>query len=111
MAAYTFDYRPDYEAQLSQEPKVNVAKFGDGYEARSAQGINNAPEKWTLKFTTGIGTYPPALAFVQARGAVQPFYWTNAFGVTNTYVCRTWNVQRNPGHVTVSMDFEQVFEA
>lgn len=111
MASTTFDFRPDYQAQLTQEPKVSVTKFGDGYEARIPQGINNAPEKWTLQFTTGSDTYPPALAFVKARGGVEAFYWINGFGETKTFVCRNWRVQRQPGYNIVSMDFEQVFEA
>lgn len=110
MSVYTFNFRPDYDAQLSQEPKVNVTKFGDGYELRVPEGINNAPEKWTLQFSCASVTYPQILAFLQARSAVQSFNWTNPFGQTNTYVARSWRIQRYRGYAVLSVDFEQVFE-
>lgn len=111
MARLTFSYRPDYESTMSQEPAVLTTKFGDGYEQRVANGINNSPEKWSLKFTVGNPVLPSALAFIQARKGVESFYWTNSFGTTNVYVCRRWNLSRGPGKQVLSMEFEQVFEA
>lgn len=111
MARQTFNYRPDYESTLSQQPLVLTAKFGDGYEQRVATGINNTPEKWSLTFTVGNPALPDAVAFLQARRGVESFYWTNSFGVTNVYVCRGWSLSRGPGKQALTMDFEQVFEA
>ena len=111
MARLTFNFRPDYESTLSHEPQVIVTKFGDGYEQRVATGINNSPEKWSLSFTVGNAALPAALAFVQARKGVESFYWTNSYGTTNVYVCRSWSLSRGPGKQTLTMDFEQVFEA
>jgi phage-related protein len=111
MPRQTFSFRPDYDSQLSQEPSVIVTKFGDGYEQRVTTGINNSPEKWSLTFTVGNPALPAALAFVQARKGVESFYWQNSFGVTNVYVCRRWNMSRTPGKQSLSMEFEQVFEA
>lgn len=111
MSRQTFNFRPDYESKLSQEPQVIVTKFGDGYEQRVATGINNQPEKWSLSFTVGNPALPSALAFLQARKGVESFYWTNSFGVQNVYVCRRWTLDRSPGKQSLSMDFEQVFEA
>lgn len=111
MARQTFTWKPDHEESLSQDPTVHIAKFGDGYEQRSATGLNNAPEKWSLSFTVGGSSTPAALAFVQDKKAVDSFYWTNPYGVTKVYVCRSWKVSRRPGYQVVTMEFEQVFEA
>ena len=106
----TFNFRPDYESTLSQEPVVTVTKFGDGYEQRVQTGINNMPQKWSLSFTVGNPAIPDALAFLRARHGVESFYWMNSYGETNVYVCRRWSMSRGPGKQTLSMEFEEVFE-
>ena len=51
------------------------------------------------------------LAFIQARNASESFYWTTPFNQRKVFVCRKWNLVRKEGHIVLSMDFEQVFEA
>lgn len=111
MARLTFNFRPDYDLSLSQEPSVITTKFGDGYEQRTVTGINNAPERWALTFTVGNSALPDALAFVKARNGVESFYWQNSYNTTNVYVCRKWSLSRSPGKQSLSVEFEQVFEA
>lgn len=111
MARQTFNWRPSYDSKLSQEPKVNVTKFGDGYELRSVDGINNNPETWSVEFTRGSASFPDVLAFVQARNGVESFYWTTPFNQQKVFVCRKWALVKKEGHVVLNMDFEQVFEA
>lgn len=111
MSKTTFTWRPEFESQLTQAPKVTTIKFGDGYEQRTPSGINNAPEKWSLQFTVSSAATNSALTFIQARGAVESFYWTNPFGQTKTYICKEWKLSRRQGHNVMNFDFEQVFEA
>lgn len=40
----------DRGAQEQPKPRVLKAQFGDGYEMRMADGINNTPRKWSLVF-------------------------------------------------------------
>jgi len=111
MTRPTFSWHPNYEAKLAQEPKVAVTKFGDGYEQRVPTGINNNPETWSVEFTRSSAAYPDVLTFIQARNAVESFYWTTPFEQTKVFVCRKWDVVRKQGHTVLSMEFEQVFEA
>lgn len=111
MARQTFTWLPEFESQMSQAPSVNITKFGDGYEARVATGINNNPQKWSLQFTMNDANSASALAFVRARNAVESFYWMNPMGETIIVVCRTWKTSRKQGHYVTSLEFEQVFEA
>ena len=41
-----------YDRGVSESPKprVLIAQFGDGYEMRAADGINNTPRSWSLQF-------------------------------------------------------------
>jgi phage-related protein len=111
MARQTFIWQPNYDSKLAQEPSINVTKFGDGYELRSANGINNNAETWTVEFTRSSATYPDVLTFIQARNGLESFYWMTPLGQTKVFVCRKWGMVRKEGHMILSMDFEQVFEA
>jgi len=111
MSKPTFTWLPEYESSLDQAPTVNVTKFGDGYEQRTAQGINNDPQKWTLQLSVSNAGTQDALAFIRARNAVEAFIWTNPLQETGTYVCRSWKLNRKQGVNVLQLTFEQVFEA
>ena len=40
----------DRGIQQNEKPRVLKAQFGDGYEMRVRDGINNTPREWGLKF-------------------------------------------------------------
>ena len=42
----------DKGVMQSAKPRVLQAKFGDGYEMRVRDGINNTPREWSLSFKT-----------------------------------------------------------
>lgn len=106
----TFTWFPEYDAQLSEEPKINVTKFGDGYEQRVLSGINTNPQKWTLQFTMSRADTNDILTFLRARNGIQAFYWTSPLNETITVVCRSWKTGTKQGHIVMNVDFEQVFE-
>ena len=41
---------PDKTLSLSSKPKVRIAKFGDGYQQRIADGLNSIDENFTVSF-------------------------------------------------------------
>ena len=43
---------PDKSMTKSSTPRMRTAKFGDGYEQRIVDGINNLEESYTLNFAT-----------------------------------------------------------
>lgn len=43
---------PDKQLSKASKPRVLTAKFGDGYEQRAVDGINNLAETYTLTFKT-----------------------------------------------------------
>lgn len=111
MARLIFDWTPDVGSTLSQAPKVHVAKFGDGYEARTTFGLNAQPMTWTMAFTRSRVEIVPILEFLQNHKATEAFDWTNPLNQVGIYVCREWKVSHNSGHAILSCGFEQVFEA
>jgi phage-related protein len=107
----TFSWSPDWESSEDSEPKVKVTKFGDGYEARVAEGMNNNPASWKLGFSRDATTIAAIRAFLKARNAIEAFNWTNPFNEAGVYVCRKWSVVRKTGVLVLQAEFQQVFEA
>ena len=105
-----FTWFPDTGHSLSEEPKVEVIRFGDGYEARVQKGMNANPEKWSLQFSKTRVEAGLILDFLRQCGATKPFTWKNPLSKTNTYICRNWKTSIDKGLVQITCDFEQVFE-
>jgi len=110
MTRQTFTWFPEWEASLSQTPQVQVTKFGDGYEARVARGMDNNPETWSLQFTMAAPQLTEIVTFIQARGGVESFIWTTPMSNTGIYVCRKWKTTHRGGIRIMNFDLEQVFE-
>ncbi len=107
----TFDTAPQ-SANLSRQPRVRTARFGDGYEQRVADGINSAPKSWALTFTRPAAEADVVLAFFVARNGVEAFDWTDPEGEAGKYVCREWSSALiGPVAKSITATFEQVFGA
>lgn len=108
-----FTYTPDFGAQAAYKPRVRMAQFGDGYEQRQADGINNRPQAWTLQFNNRDNTETAAIkAFLEARNGVEAFDWTppNEASAIRV-VCREWQASTVRYNLNnLSMAFNQVFE-
>ena len=96
---------------MTMQPSVIQTKFGDGYELRVAQGINFKPRSWSATFSKGSSEAAAILAFLEARGGIESFNWTDPLNNTGTYVCRQWSAGQTVfGVYSVSATFEQIFE-
>ncbi len=109
----TFTYTPDFGAQVTIKPRVRKAQFGDGYEQRMADGINNRPQTWNLQFVNRDNSDTAAiLSFLATRNGVEAFDWTPPNEETAIkVVCREWNKTVTKANLnTVAATFDQVFE-
>ncbi len=117
----TFNFTPDFSAQVAYAPNVLVAKFGDGYEQRVQFGINADPQKWSLSFKSRADAEASAIdAFLQTAGGLSSFFWTPpGQTVALKFVCRKWSKSPVHGNGTaaapayiwdVTVPLEQVFE-
>jgi len=63
--------------QRSSTPKVHTMTFGDGYEQRIADGINNLAQGMTVSFTTRPkAEIDDLVAFFESLGGVTKFRMT-----------------------------------
>lgn len=106
-----FLWSPDVGAQQTVRPTVNQVKFGDGYELRVPVGINFKPRSWQVRFTKGPDEAVQILTFLEERGGVEAFTWTDPMNQLGTYVCREWSsVRIGQAGYQITGTFEQVFE-
>lgn len=109
----TFDWIPDFGYQQTRTPRVRSVKFGDGYEQRTPDGINNDAQKWSVKFQNRTFSESNEIVdFLSARGGWQAFDWIPPFkDDAIRVVCRDWSEETTSYNLrTINATFEQVFE-
>lgn len=108
----TFTYKPDFGASQTRQPRVNAARFADGYEQRATFGLNTNPESWALSFSMRDDTETGAIEeFLVALRGAESFDWTPPGGSAGKYVCREWSKTIERFNLnTIQAKFEQVFD-
>lgn len=107
-----FTTQPDYSAQKKMAPRVRRAKFGDGYEQRTLDGLNAKLQEWSLSFKSGTTEAETIYTFLTDRGGVEAFKWTTPDGKVAAWVCDEHTLTRdNYGWSTVTAVFREVPEA
>ncbi len=107
----TFTWIPA-KASLQEHPRVVSSKFGDGYEQRRPDGINNVEQSWSLFFVCqSVSVAQAILNFLRARQGSELFTWTPPDATTSIMViCREYSTDDEPGNSrTINATFEQVF--
>ncbi len=112
MAFPSFEFIPDFGASKSKKPSVTKIQFGDGYAQRIAYGINTSPETWGVNFSNRDQAEADAIdAFLEARGAVEPFSWTTPDGNEKNFTCEEWSrTIQNGSYYTISATFLECFD-
>jgi phage-related protein len=105
--------QPDYSSSLNKQPKVMRVAFGDGYEQRAADGLNNNPDKWNLSWDelTDVDA-ATLLSFFDGLGGVATFTWQSPYASsTRKYVCDKWEpTPVSDNHHRLTASIYQVFE-
>jgi phage-related protein len=107
MATFPTSPAPSQASSGAIRPRVNKMSFGDGYEHRSADGLNTTPLTYTLTWAK----IPEADRvtfnnFLVARGGVENFQWTPPNGSVLNWKCEDWGWTHGD-HTLV--DFRAVF--
>jgi phage-related protein len=107
-----FTWTPSRGFTLDTTPKVNVAKFGDGYAQRTPSGINNIEQVWQLSFQNQvIATANAIISFLASKQGSTPFTWLPPGEITEVLVvCTKWS-RTYDSHLTASITatFERVY--
>jgi phage-related protein len=109
MATWTWPVASGERVEIT--PRVRVARFGDGYEQRVADGIHTLARRFSVRLAAGEATVKAADDFLRARGGVEPFDWVALDHRPGRWVCRSWSVAyASGGGAELSATFEEVFE-
>jgi phage-related protein len=89
-----FFWAPSYNVQVSHQPRIQTIQFGDGYEQRLKDGINNDILKLNLSFESrGEQEAAAILHFLHTKGGYAPFYFktTPPYSIIKKFVCKSFN--------------------
>ncbi len=104
---------PKYNYTITRQPAVTVISFGDGFEQRLTQGLNQNPITLNLKFDLSQTDSTTAVNFLNDRitdGASFTFLVPNE-NVTKNFVCQSYpTTVPFLDRVTLTCTFREVFE-
>ena len=113
MAAFPIA-NPKYNYKILRQPAVNVVSFGDGFEQRLTEGLNQNSIILNLQFDLSQTDSTTAINFLNARitdGASFTFLVPNE-NVTKNFVCLSYNTAVPfLNRVLLTCTFREVFEA
>ena len=110
---------PDKGLSKSNTPVIFVAEFGDGYEQRIANGINNLKQKFNVSFATREkAEIDDIVGFFESTNGVTAFNFTfadtNASGNEETVKVYVTQFSQNwdyDDYYTLNATFKRVYEA
>ena len=107
-----FIWSPSYSLTASQKPNVLSIKFGNGYEQRLKDGINNSLVTLDLKFESRSASESVAIVHFLTDKEGYKSFWFKApspFDVSKKFICRDWATnQLFDDNFTVTSKFEEV---
>ncbi|WP_198199768.1 MULTISPECIES: phage tail protein [unclassified Gilliamella] len=105
----TFNWEVAPSMSVIAEPKVKIIKFGDGYEQRIKDGINNDLRTYSVTLNVHRDDAPVIDAFLTRQGGVHAFKWREPN--TNrliTVKCPSWSTNVKNTSVSITTTFEEV---
>ena len=105
---------PVYNTRINARPKVNTLSFGDGFEQRLTEGLNQNPSSVNLTFELSQTDADTAITFLNARvdDGASFDYTLPSETSSRKFVCTSFP-RSIPflNRVTLSCVFREVFEA
>tara|TARA_R100000278_G_scaffold68776_1_gene54590 strand:+ start:220 stop:561 length:342 start_codon:yes stop_codon:yes gene_type:complete len=105
---------PVYNTRINARPKVNTLSFGDGFEQRLTEGLNQNPLTVNLTFELSQTDADTAISFLNARveDGASFDYTLPSETSSRKFVCTSFP-RSIPflNRVTLSCVFREVFEA
>ncbi len=105
---------PVYNTRINARPKVNTLSFGDGFEQRLTEGLNQNPLSVNLTFELSQTDANTAITFLNARveDGASFDYTLPSETSSRKFVCTSFP-RSIPflNRVTLSCVFREVFEA
>jgi len=88
-----FFWRPSYRMAVDNEPRIKKIQFGDGYNQRLSDGINNILPSINLTFENrDLDEITAILHFLESRAGSESFVYLPPAprGTLSRWVCEKW---------------------
>lgn len=105
----TFTYIPDFPIATDVEPRLRIARFGDGYSQRTRDGLNTFLRRVRPEFRARLQAEIDGIeTFLQTNCDIG-FDWTPPGHAAGKWICTSWSRQRvSATYHSLSATFEQV---
>lgn len=113
MTALILTDKISQSSQAGREYRVTKTKFGNGYEQRAKDGINNIVDSWSLSWEALNQTDMNSLSsFFDSLGGTSYFTWQAPTDSTvKKWVVSKFSIQVLGGsHYTVNVSIDQVYD-
>ncbi len=110
MAKDTFKWPARIGATGEVRPRTRLIRFGDGYEQRVQDGINNDLRTYSLSFSGQRLLMQEIQAFLLKQGGVTSFYWQAPERTKpGLFVCEEWRDAYHSGQFwEINASFREV---
>lgn len=82
---------PDAPVQGQNQPSLNKFAFNDGYTQVRPKGMNHIARSRSISFSNVTAvTKDEIMAFLNARGGFEPFWWQQPEDLMRRWRCEQW---------------------
>jgi phage-related protein len=113
MTALIYTDKISQSSQVGREYRVTKTKFGNGYEQRAKDGINNIVDSWSLTWSSLSQSDMTTLTtFFDGLNGVSYFTWQAPLdSASKKWIVSKYNIQVLAGtRYSVNVTVEQVFD-
>lgn len=107
-----FIWTPSYNSSISTDPLVRSVRFGDGYEQRIKEGLNNSLIKIELTFEKrSLKEMTAMVHFLEKRAGAESFIFPvpEPYNIRKLFVARSWTSdQAFVNNYSLRTSFEEV---
>ena len=105
----TFNWEVASNMSVKSEPRVKTIKFGDGYEQRIKDGINNDLRTYNVTLNVARDDGLVIDAFLTRQGGVHAFKWREPSTHRIIAVkCSSWSTNVKYTAISITATFEEV---
>lgn len=107
METFKWKVKPDMKKEF--EPRVKSVKFGDGYEQRRPDGINNNLKKYNVTLIYINSESLQIESFLEKHAGVTAFFWKPPHQTALVKIlCRKWSSSVGMIRTEITAEFEQI---
>jgi len=107
-----FFFTPSYGASIQNQPRTKITQFGEGYQQRIPESVNNILLQGTFAFENRSAKEAKAiLHFLNARNGSEAFLFTppEPYATMRLFMCMNWTQQSQfYNNISINAEFTEV---